>query len=160
MTSYDDDDNDARKPSTPGWSTWHGKCNQSTTRVSMYLMVFGTGELSQTSPIDWEREEGRRQNLSRPVKWSEGKVGKWESGRDATLLIMAYAHDTDVTRIRPRNEIDDNFFFWGYFSLNNSYGPLAVDRKEVASLAWSSLGGGGLLALNEVRSVQPCRREE
>lgn len=24
---------------------------------------------------------------------------------------MAYAHDTDVTRIRRRNEIDDNFFF-------------------------------------------------
>lgn len=53
---------------------------------------------------NWEREEGRRQNLSRPVKWSEGKVGKWESGRDATLLIMAYTHDTDVTRIRRRNE--------------------------------------------------------
>lgn len=38
------------------------KCNQSTTRVSMYLMGLGTEELSQTSQIDWESErEGRTQ---------------------------------------------------------------------------------------------------
>ena len=36
------------------------KCNQSTTRVSMYLMGLGTEELSHTSQIDWENErEGR-----------------------------------------------------------------------------------------------------
>lgn len=45
---------------------------------------------------------------------------------------MAYAHTTDVTRIRRCNEVEDNL--WGYFSLT-SHGPLA-GRKEVASLAW------------------------
>lgn len=62
---YDDDDNGARKPSTPGWSTWHGKCNQSTTRVGMYLMVLGTGKLSQTSRIDWHLGERGREGGDR-----------------------------------------------------------------------------------------------
>lgn len=40
-----------------------------------------------------------------------------ESGRDATLLIMAYADNTGVTRIRRCNEVEDNL--WGYFSLTS-----------------------------------------
>lgn len=110
-----------------------------------------------------ERKGGDRTQAARSNdqkgKWESGKVGKRQRSYSINNgLCSWYGRDTYHTS--PWDRWLKKIFFWRYFCLSN-YGPLAVDRKEVTSLAWSSLGGVVCyIALNEVRSVQPCRREE